>query len=106
MLSENNNIELFLQKINALTINQPSEAFVEQLRLFINHLLQFDFQKLVYLLYRIDINERVLKNLLHNNPKTDAAIIISNLIIKRQQEKLKAKMQFKRDPNIPEEDKW
>ena|SRR5919205_809827 len=106
MQNGNNQIELFLQKINTLTTSQPSEAFVEQLTSFINHLLQYDFQKLVYLLYRVDINEKVLKNLLQNNPKTDAAVIITNLIIQRQQEKLKTKMQFKRDENIPEEDKW
>ena len=106
MLNENNHIELFLQKINALTTTKSSEAFVEPLTAFINHLLQYDFQKLVYLLYRVDINEKVLKKLLNDNPKTDAALIISHLIIKRQLEKIKSKEQFKRDADIPEEDRW
>jgi hypothetical protein len=47
-----------------------------------------------------------LKYLLRENPGTDAAVIIADLLIERQEQKIKTKQSFKTDDNIPGEDKW
>jgi hypothetical protein len=60
---------------------------------YINQLIQNDFQKLVQLLYRIDVNEIKLRQVLKENPDKDAAPIISNLIIERQIQKIKSREQ-------------
>jgi hypothetical protein len=77
-----------------------------QLVLHINHLLLNDFSRLVQILYRVDVSEKKLKELLQANPQTDAAIIIADLLIERQQQKIKTKESFRRNDNISEEEKW
>jgi hypothetical protein len=89
----------------------PDKISLEELKKIvaqhIDHLIKNNFEKLVALLYRIDISEIHLKNLLKQNMGEDAAPIIAQLIIERQLEKIKSRQQFSRDGNdIPEEDKW
>lgn len=86
--------------------NISSEQLKEKLSQHVNHLIQFDFQKLVSVLYRIDVNEEKLKLMLEQNTETDAASIIAELIIVRQLQKIKNRQEFRRDSNINEEDKW
>ena len=50
---------------------------------FINDCIQHDFNKLVQLLYRIDVSEEKLKYILQLNPNEDAAKIIAAVIIER-----------------------
>ena len=52
-----------------------------------NDLIKNNFNHLVQLLYRIDVNETYLKKVLKNNPTEDAGKIIARLIIDRQQQK-------------------
>ena len=78
-----------------------------QLSAYINALIKNDFDKLITYLYRIDVNEQKLKSLLKQNPDEDAGNIIATLIIERQQQKIKAREQFRqRDNNFDEEEKW
>jgi hypothetical protein len=73
----------------------------------INELIQKDFQKLVSILYRLDISEEKLKYLLKENSDSDAGFIIAELIIERQIQKKKSRQQFsKRDDDIDENEKW
>jgi hypothetical protein len=78
----------------------------EQLILQVNDLILHDFEKLISLLYRIDISEQKLKALLQNNKGTDAARIISTLIIERQLQKIRSRRETRRDNNFDEEEKW
>jgi hypothetical protein len=61
---------------------------------------------LVNLLYRIDVSEKNLKELLAKNPKQDAGDIIAMLIIERQLQKIKSRQQFKTDADFEGEEKW
>ena len=72
----------------------------------INELINTDFQKLVSILYRMDVSEIKLKQLLNENSGTNAAIIIADLMIERQAEKIRSREQYKRDENISEDEKW
>jgi len=78
----------------------------EQLSLHINSLIQLDFQKLVSILYRVDVSESKLKHLLKENPGYDAANIIADLIIERQLQKIKSRQEHRNDENISEDEKW
>ena len=83
------------------------EELKEKLSQYINELIRTNFQKLITLLYRIDISEPKLKALLHENFDADAAVIIADLIIERQLQKIKSSQQFsQRDKNIDENEKW
>ena len=73
----------------------------------INELVNTQFQKLVSILYRMDVSETKLKQLLSDNPGTDAGLIIADLMIERQKEKIRSRQQFsKRDENISDDEKW
>ena len=73
----------------------------------INELINTDFQKLVSILYRMDVSEKKLKQLLNENQGTNAALIITELMIERQEQKIISRQQFrKKDENINDDEKW
>ena len=78
----------------------------ESVSAYINFLLLTDFNKLVGILYGVDVDEEKLKQLLRDNPQTDAATLITDLLIARHHEKTKARENFKKDENIREDEKW
>ena|SRR5580765_3866142 len=78
----------------------------ERLSSHINFLIQTDFQKLVSILYRVDVNESKLKHLLKENQGLDAANIITELIIERQLQKIKFRNEYRNDENISDDEKW
>jgi hypothetical protein len=48
-----------------------------------------------------------LKQLLNENPETNAAFIITDLMIERQEQKIISRQQFKKkDENISDDEKW
>src|SRR5687768_7340636 len=91
-----------------IILNERDLAFGKQLLAErINELVNADFQKLVSILYRMDVSESKLKQLLTDNHGTDAGLIIADLMIERQDEKIKSRQQFsKRDENINDDEKW
>jgi hypothetical protein len=74
---------------------------------FVNHLIVHDFDKLVSLLYRLDVSEKKINRLLQGFPSVDAAEMITNLMIEREQEKIISRKTF-RSPGdeLPGEEKW
>ena len=103
--------EQALQEISmelGIILNEQDDSFGKQLLAEkINELINNDFQKLVSILYRMDISEIKLKQLLNENPGTNAAQIISDLMIERQAEKIRSRQRFsKRDENISDDEKW
>ena len=73
----------------------------------INHLITSNFPLLVAILYRLDISEKKLKQLLHQHRDITAGDIMAKLIIERQQQKLEARKKFTQFPGeIPDEEKW
>ena len=103
--------EQVLQEISKeleIVLNEKEHSFAKRiLAERINELINTDFQKLVSILYRMDVNETKLKQLLIDNAGADAGIIIADLMIERQAEKIKSREQYsKRDENINDEEKW
>jgi hypothetical protein len=97
------NHELGLVFPDKITIEKISN----RLAAHINYLIEHDFQKLVSVLYRVDVNETKLKKLLKENAGEDAGVIIADLIIERQLQKIKSRQAFRRDDNhIADEEKW
>jgi hypothetical protein len=96
---------------DSMGISIPSTVNADELRLhlsdYINFLIQSDFQRLVQLLYRIDISENRLKELLKKNEGRDAAPLIADMIIERQLQKIKSRREFPGtgDP-IDENERW
>lgn len=85
---------------------RPSDELKEQLIFFINELINKDFNALVQLLYRIDVDEKKLKNLLNQYKETDASALITDLIIERQLQKIATKKQFNSKDGNSENKEW
>lgn len=75
--------------------NITTDELYNRLTNFINDLIQSDFQKLVTILYRIDVDEKKLKRILKEETGKDAAVIIANLIIERELQKIETRKKFK-----------
>jgi len=86
--------------------NISFELLKERLSSHINFLIQSDFQKLASILYRVDVSESKLKNLLKENKGFDAANIITDLIIERELQKIRSRQEYRNDENISEDEKW
>ena len=99
---------LEISKELGVIINEKDHSFGKQiLAEKINELITTDFQKLVLVLYHMDVSEIKLKRLLKENPGIDAGPIIADLMIERQAEKIRSRQQFsKRDEDINDDEKW
>ncbi|MBL0357818.1 MAG: hypothetical protein IPP72_13435 [Chitinophagaceae bacterium] len=105
------NNELVQQINKELALELPDKISLQELQthlaVYLNDLIQHHFQKLVSLLYRIDVSEAKIKSLLSNEPDKNAGDIIAGLIIERQLQKIKTRQQFKQDgSDFDEEEKW
>lgn len=95
----------------SLKISLPGTMSLDELRQnlaqHINHLINHDFEKLVYYLYRIDVDENKMRTLLEQKEGEAAAQLIADLIIERQLQKVKSRQQFgQQDSDINSDEKW
>ncbi len=99
--------EQIIQLINPdLSPEVSITVFMDKLEAYINYLIQNNFKKLVSILYKIDIAENKLKQLLHENGEKTAGEIIARLIIERQMQKIDTRKNFINKDNIAGEEKW
>jgi hypothetical protein len=95
----------------SLDIELPASASMGDLEIVlaahINSMITTDMNRLLNLLYRLDIGETRLRAMLERTD-TDAGVIVARLIMERQIQKFKARQNFKpTDENeIDETEKW
>jgi uncharacterized protein YwgA len=89
-----------------LPVSVSQQELREQLAAHINYLINHDFEKLVFYLYRIDVNESKMKQLLDQTEGENAAALIAELIIERQLQKIESRKKLSSTENIPDEEKW
>lgn len=109
MFSENPNIIANINSDWGLTVlptiseNELAMLLAER----INELIRHDMNFLITALYRIDVDEKKIREMLTKNKGTDAALIIAHLVIERQKQKIKTRDMFRpRVDDINEDDKW
>ena len=72
----------------------------------IHTLITKDFSRLIAILYRLDISEKKLKELLQHQSQNDAGLIIADMIIERQLQKIESRKRYSRNDDIAPDDKW
>jgi hypothetical protein len=82
------------------------EEIKKKLAAHLNYLINHNFEKLVSLLYRIDVSESKLRNLLQENKNEDAGSLIAALIIERQLQKIKTRKEFSGKKDSGDEERW
>jgi hypothetical protein len=88
-------------EMNLLALEKLSGSELETL---INDLIKEDFSKLVQLLYRIDVSEAKLKNVLKEHPNEDAGKLIAQIVIERLAATKKARESFSTKSTSIEDD--
>jgi hypothetical protein len=78
----------------------------QQLEKQINYLINNDFNRLVQLLYTVDVEEQKLKAILQQQPHKDAAAIIAELMLARQLQKADTRRRFNRAEAFDDEERW
>lgn len=96
---ENSILQCFSE--DELRNSQLKSIFVDYIRNLILH----DFEKLIFLLYRIDVHENKLREVLSLHPQEDAANIIAEMMIDRQIQKIQSRASMKPGAECDEE-KW
>ncbi len=100
-------IRLSAEGLGIILRDDPQE-WLRQLTASVNEMLVNDFNRLVAILYRMDIPEKKLRARLLDHPDTDAAELIANMIIERQVQKIQSRQQFKTNEHgeIDEAERW
>ncbi|MCF8406464.1 MAG: hypothetical protein K9G06_01185 [Chitinophagaceae bacterium] len=88
-------------EMNLLALEKLSTLELETM---INDLIKEDFSKLVQLLYRIDVSEAKLKNVLKEHPNEDAGKLIAQIVIERLAATKKARESFTTKSSSIEDD--
>ncbi|MEO6221228.1 MAG: hypothetical protein ABIO81_12420 [Ginsengibacter sp.] len=83
-----------------------NESVKTQLIGYVNELINNDFNSLIQLLYRIDVNEKDLKYQLKQNENADAASEIADMIITRQLQKIATRKKFSGSDKPSPDDSW
>lgn len=107
-LMENSELIQNLTKQLEIQLPQPisEDELLQKLSEFINQLIKTDFEKLVFILYKADVSESKLKQLLQQNSYQDASPVIAKLIIEREREKIYSRSRFRKKEDIPDDEKW
>ena len=90
-------------------IDPSDESLLKYIEFRVQELINSNFQGLLQVLYRIDINEKELKKSIENSSPEKVAGIIAEKILEREKQKLKTKeeyRQFRSDDKEDEEDPW
>ena len=93
------------QLTEGLTIQQLEGWLAERL----NEWIRWDFNALVSFLYRMDISETGLRQLLKDRPGEDAGLLIAKMVLERQWQKIETRRRHHppgRDDQTPEEERW
>ena len=86
---------------------QSPAAFRQNLATYINELINQNFERLISILYRLDVNEKVLKASISENKNEDAGVLIADAVIERQMQKIESRKKFhNHSKDIPEDESW
>ncbi|MEO6894720.1 MAG: hypothetical protein ABI136_06750 [Ginsengibacter sp.] len=103
---ENNIPDEIISVSNSLEDNSTKETRNKLIDL-INKLINKDFEALIQLLYRVDVNEKKIRAYLNENSNEDSAAIIADLIIERQLQKIESRKKYSsKNDNHSNEERW
>jgi hypothetical protein len=78
-----------------LEIPDDFKLFREELIRRLDYLINRDFEKLLWILYRIDVKEQLVKDVLSDKENLNPAETLADLIIQRQLQKAQTRLKYK-----------
>ncbi len=98
--------ELSKSELGVLVIQHSYDSIKDAISNRVNELINADFSRLVFILYRLDIPEKKLKEALETSSNTPASDTIADMIINRQMQKIESRKKYRQNDNIHEEERW
>ena len=90
-------------------VKSTDESILNYIELRVQNLIDTDFQGLLQILYRLDVNESELKINIEKKSPDKVPRLIAEMILNREKQKLKTKeqyRQFKSDNFEDDEERW
>ena len=103
-MKEDGAIERFLQQYFLSPAPGPGQR--QQLAALVQELINHDFYALVQVLYRVDVAEAKIRQVLETHAGTDSSLLIADLLLERVEEKRAARASFQKKDDIPDDEKW
>lgn len=110
-MTKNENVNKIVNELKHVHLELEVEVYTfsdlqKMLAEHINYLITNNFSRLIFILYRLDISEKKLKQFLMNKTNTAAGDIIAKMIIERQLQKFEARKSFRGNNLFSDEEKW
>jgi hypothetical protein len=86
----------------ATSLEKIREALIEKLNFFLDH----DFEKLLWILYRVDVSEQKAKAALAEKSDHPPAEVLADLIIQRQLQKAETRLKYRSGMKENEDDSF
>jgi hypothetical protein len=90
-IAELGDLETDTEKLSLVTTEND---FLQKLEEIVAYLIERDFEKLLWILYRIDVDEQRTKRILSQNVPADAPKVLAQLILERQKQKEEFRKSF------------
>ena len=84
-----------LQKRDVISLEELNYILTQR----IGELLDKNIEKLVYILYRIDVNQRKTDEIFNNPSKEEIASLMADAVIERQLQKVHTRNKFRNNPD-------
>ena len=81
-------------ELDKLSEDDDYQKILDYLTEEVAHLMEYDFERLLYILYRIDVSEQKVKLATAESGLNEAPRKIAELIIQRQIEKVKTRKEY------------
>lgn len=82
-------------RVDGISQKHSEQEQFEALAFYLNHLIQSDFNRLLSILYRIDVSEEKVKSALAmDSGKQSSGHTIARLLIEREMEKIKLRKKY------------
>jgi hypothetical protein len=91
---DKNSIDVLARNFDLETLND-FKLFRETLIQRLDYLVNRDFEKLLWILYRIDVKEQLVKDVLSDKENLNPAETLADLIIQRQLQKVQTRIKYK-----------
>lgn len=86
------------------TDQEAYDSLLEKVTWVITYLIEKDFEKLLWLLYKVDVSEKKIRDTLDGIVEGDVAEILAKMVIERECQKAKTRLEYRNHKRTKEDD--
>jgi hypothetical protein len=86
-----------MDEYHFLILQDGNRELREKVKSVIDHLLQSDFEKLLHIMYRLDIDESLFKAVVSGTYGNDVSGKLADIVLERELKKMETRKRYKDD---------